>query len=43
MKRRQFLKASIASGVSLSIIGGGAIWLNSSVNQEHLTIDFALK
>ena len=43
MKRRQFLKASIASGVSLSVIGGGAIWLNSAINKDNLTIDLALK
>ena len=43
MQRRQFLKVSIASGLSLGVIGGGAIWLNTGVNKEHLTIDWALK
>ena len=42
MQRRQFLKVSIASGLSLGVIGGGAIWLNTGVNKENLTIDWAL-
>lgn len=43
MERRTFIKASIIGGVSVGIIGGGAVWLNTGVNPKHLTIDFALQ
>ena len=42
MKRRQFIKASIGGGVTIVLIGGGAIWLNIDSNQDPLTIDAAL-
>jgi hypothetical protein len=43
MKRRQFVKASLASGVAIIGIGAGTFQLIEEVSQDNLTIDFALK
>ena len=42
MKRRQFIKTSIAGGVTIGLCGAGAVWLGAEVAGEHLTIDAAL-
>jgi hypothetical protein len=43
MKRRQFIKASLASGVVIIGAGAGTFLLVEEVSQDYLTIDFALK
>ncbi len=43
MKRRQFIKASLASGVVIIGAGAGTFLLVEEVSQDNLTIDFALK
>ena len=43
MKRRQFIKSSLASGVVIIGAGAGTFLLVEEVSQDNLTIDFALK
>ena len=43
MKRRQFIKSSLASGVVIIGAGAGTFLLVEEVSQDYLTIDFALK
>ncbi|MDX2367160.1 MAG: DUF1569 domain-containing protein [Colwellia sp.] len=43
MKRRQFVKASLASGAAIIGIGAGTFMLIDEISQDNLTVDFALK
>jgi hypothetical protein len=43
MKRRQFIKASLASGVAITGIGAGTFLLIEESKKDSLTVDFALK
>nr|WP_259365464.1 DUF1569 domain-containing protein [Colwellia sp. BRX10-3] len=43
MKRRQFVKASLASGAGIIGIGAGTFLLIEESSKESLTVDFALK
>jgi len=43
MKRRQFVKASLVSGVAIIGIGAGTFLLIEGSSKESLTVDFALK
>ena len=43
MKRRQFVKASLASGAAIIGIGAGTLLLIEERSKDSLTVDFALK
>lgn len=43
MKRRQFVKASLASGAGIMGIGAGTFMLIEESSKDSLTVDFALK
>ncbi len=43
MKRRQFIKASMASGAAIAGIGTGTFLLIEEVSKDSLTVGFALK
>ena len=42
MKRRRFIKTGIIGGLSIGIVGSGAVWLNTPSNKDPLTIDAVL-
>jgi len=42
MKRRQLIKASITGGLTLGLLGGGAVWLSIDSNKGALTIEASL-
>jgi hypothetical protein len=43
MKRRQLIKTGLVGGLSIGVVGAGAIWLNVPSNIAPLTIAAALK
>lgn len=43
MKRRQFIKASLASGAAIAGIGAGSFLFIEEVSKDSLTVGFALK